>query len=68
MPDIRLPVPPNVHDELARLAAALGHQSLEIWTQSLLVQAAEEARPALKSSGMWSRDTSIWYGQLLGDK
>lgn len=65
MGKICLPAPPpRVRAELEKIALGLGHRSLEDWARFLLVHAAEEARPSLKGSGMWSRDTSQWYDQL----
>ncbi len=59
--EIRLPVPPRVHAKLQEIA---GHRGVENWARSALVDAAEEASPSLRSSGMWSMDTGAWYSLL----
>lgn len=57
-PEIRLPVPPRVYAKLKDIA---DYRSVEEWARSALVRAAEEASPALASSGLWSMHTSEWY-------
>jgi hypothetical protein len=63
IPEIRIPVPPRIHAELAKIA---GFGTVEAWAQRVLADAAEEARPALRTSGMWSMDRSKWW-DLIND-
>ena len=57
-PVISLPVPPRIYAKLKELA---GYRSVEEWARGALIDAAEEASPSLRSSGMWSMHTSEWY-------
>ena len=55
---ISLPVPPRVYAKLKEIA---GSSSVENWARRALIDAAEEASPSLRDSGMWSMDTGEWY-------
>lgn len=59
--EIRLLVPPRVYAKLKEIA---GSRGVENWARSALVDAAEDASPSLRSSGMWSMDTGAWYSLL----
>ena len=60
--EIRLPVPPRVYAKLKELAG--GYGTVENWARSALIDAAEEASPSLRDSGMWCMDTGAWYSLL----
>jgi hypothetical protein len=60
-PVIILPVPPRIYAKLKEIA---GYRSVEEWARGALIDAAEEASPSLRSSGMWRGDTSEWYSLL----
>lgn len=61
VPEIRLPVPPRVYAKLKEIA---GCRSVEDWARTALVDAAEEASPSLRGSGMWHMDTGKWYSLI----
>ena len=57
-PEIRIPVPPRVYAKLAEVARPFG--SVERWARHVLAEAAEEAQPSLRDSGLWSMHCSEW--------